>query len=327
MKINHQRLMQRLMSHHDVIASLVRQCPVHYVNIPFHGNIGDLLIMQGTLVYLRENYIRLMQISGSFNFDHSLVGKHDVIMFHGGGNFGDLYINEQKTFERAVVRFPGKRIIVLPQTIYFKSPRAYAACCDLLARHSDLHIFVRDKRSYDLAQRMSRYVYLAPDMAHQLWKIERITRRPAKGYLGLLRTDAEAISDSGKIRTCSRSVQHGFDWVTDWPVLVGRREMVVFMMSRFLSVLHSNGLNKGLATLASRLWIKWASMFVQDAVKLFSGYEYIITDRLHGHILACLMSIPNTLVDNSYGKNSGYFSQWTGHSDIVKSDFPESGIL
>ena len=32
---------------------------------------------------------------------------------------------------------------------------------------------------------------------------------------------------------------------------------------------------------------------------------------MHGHILACLVDVPNIVIDNSYGKNSGYYKQWT----------------
>jgi pyruvyl transferase EpsO len=56
---------------------------------------------------------------------------------------------------------------------------------------------------------------------------------------------------------------------------------------------------------------------VRRAVDLFASHDHIVTDRLHGHILACLMNKPSTIVDNSYGKNSSYVSQWTMSSPLV----------
>ncbi|HBV9488594.1 TPA: polysaccharide pyruvyl transferase, partial [Klebsiella pneumoniae] len=49
--------------------------------------------------------------------------------------------------------------------------------------------------------------------------------------------------------------------------------------------------------------------------ELFSSYDEIITSRMHGHILSCLVDTPNKILDNSYGKNSGYYSQWTSGID------------
>ena len=43
----------------------------------------------------------------------------------------------------------------------------------------------------------------------------------------------------------------------------------------------------------------------------FSRYSHVTSSRLHAHILSTLMGIPNTLIDNSYGKNSSYFEAWT----------------
>jgi Exopolysaccharide biosynthesis protein len=43
----------------------------------------------------------------------------------------------------------------------------------------------------------------------------------------------------------------------------------------------------------------------------------VVTDRLHGHILACLMDKKHVVIDNSYGKNSTYMNQWTIESPLT----------
>jgi len=65
------------------------------------------------------------------------------------------------------------------------------------------------------------------------------------------------------------------------------------------------------------LWIARANSLIRDAVAIFGGHGSVISDRLHAHILACLMEIPNTIYDNSYGKNSRYISTWTAASPLV----------
>ncbi|MNC34023.1 putative pyruvyl transferase EpsO [compost metagenome] len=86
-----------------------------------------------------------------------------------------------------------------------------------------------------------------------------------------------------------------------------------------MGTMHQAGADRYLVNLEMDLWIKYARKLSREAINLFSDYENIITDRLHGHILSCLMNIPHTVHDNSYGKNSGYLQAWTGNSDIVSS--------
>ena len=50
---------------------------------------------------------------------------------------------------------------------------------------------------------------------------------------------------------------------------------------------------------------------------LLSGGERIVTDRLHGHILALLLGIPHIVLDNDYGKLAAYIRVWTQASPLV----------
>ena len=308
-KTNHQELMGRLTYCHEAISRLIQKNPVHYVDLPLYGNIGDLLIMKGTLAFLEKNQILIRTLTAYFNFNPAWVNSQDIILFQGGGNFGDLYPGPQQLRERTISQCLENRIIILPQTIQFNSAQAYESCCELMSKHADLHIFVRDQKSYKLAKPMSRHVYLAPDMAHQLWEIKHTPQRKAgKGHLGIIRTDDEAGTGSHYA---------GFNHVTDWPALVGRREILARNTHRLLRALHLAGIDRKLVTPMSRLWIQWADVLIGDAINLYSKFEHVTTDRLHGHILACLMGISNTFIDNSYGKNSTYAAQWTANSSIV----------
>jgi exopolysaccharide biosynthesis predicted pyruvyltransferase EpsI len=42
--------------------------------------------------------------------------------------------------------------------------------------------------------------------------------------------------------------------------------------------------------------------------------RYVDSNRLHAHILVCLIGVPNLLFDNSYGKCSDYSRTW--HSEL-----------
>ena len=42
---------------------------------------------------------------------------------------------------------------------------------------------------------------------------------------------------------------------------------------------------------------------------LCSG-DVVVTDRLHGHILCCLLDIPHVVMDNVYGKIGNFRETW-----------------
>ena len=41
-----------------------------------------------------------------------------------------------------------------------------------------------------------------------------------------------------------------------------------------------------------------------------SKYNFVITTRLHGHILSILLGVPSIIIDNSYGKNKRFYFSW-----------------
>jgi exopolysaccharide biosynthesis predicted pyruvyltransferase EpsI len=45
-------------------------------------------------------------------------------------------------------------------------------------------------------------------------------------------------------------------------------------------------------------------------IDLVSQYKFVISTRLHGHILCLLLGIPSIIVDNSYGKNKRFYDTW-----------------
>ena len=77
--------------------------------------------------------------------------SRDDAWLHGGGNFGDLY-RYQRHREKVVRAYPGHRIVILPQTVHFRDREQLRKSAERMRGHPDLHLFVRDRRSLDLAQ-------------------------------------------------------------------------------------------------------------------------------------------------------------------------------
>ncbi len=310
----HNKLMFNLMREHDSILELIGRRHVHYLDLPVYGNIGDLLIMLGTLEFFRKNNIQCAIKAGFFNYNPTEASSSDILIFQGGGNLGDLYVGPQQLREACATTAKQSRIVILPQTIHFKSIDSFEKCATAFRSHPDLHIFARDLKSLELAQELTKNSYLAPDMAHQLWHHSEFQPRATKRAferLGLIRTDGESISP--EISSCTK--------ITDWPDLVGPvRENVIRNAYRAVRLIHHAGINKPFRGAQMHLWIWYAKKLAREAASLLSSASHLTTDRLHGHILACLLGVPHTLIDNEYGKNSGYANAWTIDSELVTLD-------
>ena len=309
-KIESAALNAELMTTHAVLLDLIGKRPFHYVDIPMHGNIGDLLIMLGTLAFFKKHQLAPRLISTLSPYDPDWIGQDDVVVFHGGGNFGDLYADSQKLRERVAAAKPGNRIVILPQSIHFSSPAKAAESAAIFARHPDLHLCVRDRVSFEQARAFTDKVYLLPDMAHQLYPLGDGNYNRSGDAMMITRVDDEKV-DHGTFPDV-RVATH-----TDWPQFVGARERTIDKFRFVVRNMARLGLGRLAQSLVTPLWIRYAQQLVDDAVRLFAKHNLIITDRLHGHILAVLMDMPTQVLDNSYGKNSRYASMWTARCRSV----------
>lgn len=308
----HTELMQSLVHKHMPLLDLIGDSPIHYVDIPVHGNIGDLLIMHGTFAFFEKYGMDPKFCSPAFAYTIEWIEPGDVVVFHGGGNFGDLYseYGMQALRERVVATCPKNRIIILPQTIHFSTEEEKRRSASIFRGHPDVHICVRDQASYEIAQAFSEHVYLMPDMAHQLYPLHAHPAANAVGSLLISRMDSEKKRQHDPARL-------GAVAVTDWPQLVGKRESRIERFRRAMWMVHKSGTGWFGNKMLSKLWADYANKLTDSAVGLFSLHDLIITDRLHGHILACLMDKPSLVLDNSYGKNYGYVNTWTQSSELV----------
>lgn len=297
-------MMENTLVHHNEIRRLIGGSSVDYLDIPCHENIGDLLIFLGTLKFLAKHQVEISRMQPFLTAQPTERGD-SIILLHGGGNLGDIYPHHQKFREDIIRRNHHRRIIVLPQSIYFKSIKKFDEARRVFNRHPDLHLFVRDQTSLELAKHLSINAILCPDMAHQLYPIGANAPRIAGKELYLIRRDAESKWGSqpkpSKLSTL------------DWPDITPKHYVVRRKLSMFMA---KTGWPP-LLGLVPRTIIFNSIRLQEKAATLFANYNLIHTDRLHGHILACLMNIPSTVIDNSYGKNHSYINAWTSASPLV----------
>ncbi len=313
MENEYQRLMHSLKAKHQALLDLIETQAVDYLDIPIHGNGGDNLIFLGTLAFLQNAKVKLKSISSVYNF--CAHADADVLLLHGGGNFGDIYPLHQKFRERVILENLHKRIIVLPQTVHFADAENLVASRKIFALHPDLHLFVRDEKSLALVQGFTPNLALMPDMAHQLYPLQALPstagKTPHQGSsLYFKRQDPEAAAGNTPLG------QHeSIDWAD---VLGAQGQKQIRHYQKHMKWLTKLGLERKAQAYLARRWKCMAQEMATAAVQCFSQYEHIVTDRLHGHLLAMLLDKPNTVLDNSYGKNSSYIQCWTGASPLVQ---------
>ena len=297
-----------LKQRHLELLQIIGHASVEYLDIPVHNNIGDLLIYLGTKRFLDRHEIAIETEEAYFNYGRR-SGKVPILL-HGGGNLGDLYPAHQRFREKVISENHHRTVIVLPQTVHFSDDRNLERAGRIFSSHPNLFVCVRDIASQQVARGLAKNVILLPDMAHQLYPLPS-AGSGSGGTLILRRTDAE---------TGGRTWPAPIGTEVDWPSLDCAMRRRMTRLALILSnTMRTIGFEATGSRSFSRIWHHIASSMVGEAIDLFDPYSRIVTDRLHAHLLACLLDKPSVVVDNTYGKNSSYLRAWTGKSSLVES--------
>lgn len=267
------------------------------LDLPYHHNIGDLLIWAGEEAFLSELPYSCLQRSYCNSSDLGELDEKTVILLHGGGNFGDLYYHHQEFRLSVIQKYPCNRIIILPQTIYFANWDTFRKEIDIYSKHNNLYICVRDKFSYDIANFFGlKNVLLLPDMAFCLGTIKESTP-PQLNRLLVDRVDIEGLKKYKK----NEGIK--FDLVSDWPTYSSENKIV----DSFYELLR-NSHNKAEVDDFARNTL--CPCLIETGIEFISGFQKIYSTRLHACILSILLSRDVVVLNNSYGKNMNFYNTW-----------------
>lgn len=271
------------------------------LDVPYYYNIGDTLIWQGTHDFLKENRVRCLMTASKESFDFRVLPSDYVILLQGGGNFGDIWIEHQKFREKVVSSYPDNKIIILPQTIYFKDKKNLCEDADILAKHKNLLIIARDNRSFDVLKKhyYKNRILLLPDMAFCMnLNTFNVPKSTDERILFFERKDIE----SNQVYKYNEIV----------PVNVERHEWPVMEYGDdSWRALWMNRIKHRIPSLYDLYWnYILRRYFVQMGIDFISAYKEVYTTRLHGAILSVILNKEVYLFDNSYGKNSSFYHTW-----------------
>jgi exopolysaccharide biosynthesis predicted pyruvyltransferase EpsI len=294
--------------------------PYAIVGYPLGRNIGEYLMWLGTADHLRRRDIRPVYICDRPRYArHRLaarIGREGTILLTGGGNLGDLWPHEQRFREQVLEDFPGARIVQLPQSMHFRREENFERAQKVFAVHPDFTLLLRDPASYDAAREAfgSERTMLCPDMAFGMPAIPP-GDEPAAGILWLGRGDHESRHPPGHlpagVRRWDWAVGHGRPFAWGLARRLGASLVGDGVDARPPRVVAAG--NELVAVAGTRL----ARGHLARGVAQLAGAEVVVTDRIHGHILALLMGRPQVVLDNGDGKVHAFVQGWTGASPRV----------
>lgn len=311
----------------DVLSPLIgRRCVV--LDVPYHVNIGDLLIWKGEMDFLKSLGVKISGMYSADTFRWPKLPKTTTILLNGGGNFGDIWRYFQDFKLQVVEHYPNNRIVFLPQTIWYTNEQKEIEDMELLRKHSDLHICVRDKQSLSVLQKhFNTNIYLAPDMAFCIsdnFIFNKKSLRIKYVNLYVKRSDPEAKESTLDLNFADAEIR---DWPTMekvpccYKIFIKLRTMnakLMHVMER-LPYFHKHGFKTQLAIEDFYMLHVCLPNMLRQGIKFVSSYKYIYTTRLHVAILSTLLEKGYTFLDNNYGKNSSFYETWL--SDVEEIVF------
>lgn len=265
-----------------------------------YGNIGDLAISAAQHKFLADalpgHAVVPVPISATREVMRSIrreVAPGDVVTVIGGGNMGSLYPDIEALRQLVIRSFPRTRVVCFPQTLDWDasapSNKALAKIVTVYAGHPELQLFARESVSFAklrelFSGRTQVTVGHVPDIVLSTTATALGARgcdEPA-GALLCLRDDRErSLGDAHRQHLRQALADAGLDiQVTDT---------------------HAGG---------ARLPPERCAQLLADKLTQFQSARLVVTDRLHGMILAALAGTPCLVLPNSNHKIQQTWADW-----------------
>ena len=272
---------------------------IFYLDTPEHGNIGDQAIAYSSICLLQDLYPEHKIIE--FTYDDWLSAKpyiieyisdKDLVFLHGGGNMGDIWINEEEVRRSIINSFPNNKIISMAQSITFNNKKETKTSQDIYADHSDFTIIARDQKSSKTAKTLfpNNKHGLCPDSVLYLeeYYTELYKDSQKDGVLFILRSDKEKARSDKKIKEIKNQL---------------KTMKIKYSVS-------DTTVDKTIFVTIDR------KLEVEKKLAQMSNARLIVTDRYHGLIFSVITGTPCIVFKSLDHKISEGF-KWVKHLDWV----------
>ena len=246
-----------------------------HILTPTHGNMGDQAIVYATNKYLKDNFseYKLIEVYRKDIYKYfyaikRIINKDDIIILIGGGNMGNLWIQEEIDRRFIIDSFKKNKIISMPQTISFTDDcigkKEFNITKKIYNKNNNLTLIAREKKSYKIMKEnfKKNNIILNPDTVLYLNDLFDIEFSKRKGIITCIRNDKESLLKENKhilINELKKNYNDVYEYDTVIDKLVSKEN-------------REKELKKMLNT--------------------FRGCKLVITDRLHGMVFAAITKTP-----------------------------------
>lgn len=274
-----------------------------YFGIPMHTNLGDQAQKYCIRNWIKENYPEYevleiptrIVVDKRFAFLKELqqnVRLEDIIIFQSGYCTHDLEPSTEDLMHRIVIsNFPDNRILMLPQTVYFRSEKRKKLSSEIYNMATRMLFLARDRVSYEIAQGMfpKLKIQMYPDIVTTLIGTKAFTKK-RNGIFLCTRRDCEKYYSDEEIAWLEKklsedcNIDYGDTTIDDcdpyW--------------------------------LDQNIEVKLNEIFEQ-----YASYRIVITDRYHGTIFSLIAGTPVIVVKTHDHKVSTGVEWFKGIYDYV----------
>lgn len=272
---------------------------VFMLGTPLHGNLGDQAITLAEMEFFSKKGLRVIEIPSPYVIPHLEKWKQIIggkrIYIHGGGFVGTLWPEEEAMLETILETFIGNEIVILPQTVYFdKVDERVRHLNGLIKAQGNVTLCARETYSYEFARchLNEANVILVPDMVLSA------------------------------------------NWFDNEP---GNRDKVILCMRRDLEKSVTEEMMEGLKALVEKYYPDTETIYT-DTVVDYMIYPHmrkrelkkklsdlaqarlVVTDRLHGMVLAAMANAPSLVFANCNYKVQGIYNWISNNSFIAYCD-------
>lgn len=222
------------------------------------------------------------------------IEKGDLFFSQSGYNTNDFGSTQDAMRQRILLRYPDVPMIVLPQTVLFKTVEGKKLCSEVYNAHKKMIFFARDPVSFEYSKEMFPEidVLLYPDIVTSL--------------IGKM----EFNNERSGICICRRHDTH--------EQLYSDEEFS--LLADTLSVLDSITVTDTIIPGKNRKIIKDMEKSVNKIIAKFAKYRLVVTDKFHGTVFSLIAGTPVIILRTKDHKViSGY--------ELFKKTFPDRIFL
>lgn len=244
-----------------------------YMLIPTHGNMGDQAIVYSTIKFYKENFpeYEVLQIDRDRTHYEYLsikrcINKDDIIVLHGGGNMGNLYLEEEIPRRFIIGKFKKIKVISMTQTISFTNDKQgkieREKTKKVYNKNKNLILLAREEESYKKMKGLFHCnILLVPDIVFYL--------------ADKLNNNEDRVS----ITTCLRTDKES--------ILGGQREKFINdLEEKYKNIVKYDTYISGTVSYYNR------EKELTNMWNVFKKSKVVITDRLHGMIFCVITKTP-----------------------------------